>query len=223
MKTTTQLRALLLAALAIGVVAGAALAYRNDSESVRVVGHLGPTPGPNSKGHVEAKRAYLDRLALLSPERPAAGLVSFARLVTPGGAAMLTKSMDVQAVFISIPQGGPEALPIRGTIEATVAARAKELAEIVRGEIASLETQVRDAQGASKQSLAKALAARKAALVSVGPACRCVYAMAIERSTLGALAQLGKRPEVLLVDVPNPLTDALAGWELTPILPKSPA
>lgn len=214
----TQLRTLLLAALTIGLVAGATVALRN-SGGVRVEGRLGPTPGPNSKGHIDAKRAYLERLALLSPERPAAGLVSMAKLVPAARATSFTAGMNVSAVFVAFPQGGPEALPVIRTIEATVGARAKEFAEVIRSEISSLEEQLHDAPPANRAGLQKSLNDRRAALRSVGPACLCVYAVAVERSTLGELERLSKRPEVLLVDVPRPVTDALAGWELTPILP----
>ena len=77
MKRTTQLRVQAFAAVAVGLVAAAQLSGDPDT-TTRIAGRLGPTPGPNATGHVDAKRDYLERKAAESPDDKAAALVSFA-------------------------------------------------------------------------------------------------------------------------------------------------
>jgi hypothetical protein len=135
--------------------------------------------------------------------------------------ASLTEGMTVTGVFVRFPAGDAEALRVSGTIAAAVKARGDELTKVVRAEITSLEKEMQSAGGSARERLSKLISERRAALTSIGPNCACVYAIAVEGTTLSALWQLQKDPRVLLVDVPSPVTDTLAGWELTPISPST--
>lgn len=223
MNRTAQLRFLALAAAAIGLVAGSVITQRADDGGIEVRGRLGPTAGPNSLGHVRSQRAYLERVAQSSPSKPAAGLVSTARFVSAQEAASLVEGMDATAVFVQFPDNGPEVFLLTKSISETLATRAKELGDAVRAEIVSLEVQLRDADGPQRELLEGSLAKRREALGAVGPECACVYAIGVEGTTLGALAQLQQHSDVLLVDVPNPVVADLKGWELNPILPSRPS
>jgi hypothetical protein len=219
MKAATQLRVQALLAAAVGLVAATTLTLDADSAAVRVRGRLGPTPGPNSLGHVQAKRAYLERIAAADPDRPAAGLVSFSKLVSARDAKGMADGMEVTVVFVRLPQSEPDALHVMDTLSEAVGAGVNELAEVVRAEITSIEAQLRTAQAAEREELNRSLDERREALGSLTADCLCVYAVAVQETTLGALARLQSRAEVALVDVPEPTTDDLAGWELTPLLP----
>lgn len=219
MNRTAQLRLLALLAAAIGLVAGSVITQRADNEGIEIRGRLGPTSGPNSLGHVRSQRAYLERAARDASNRAAAGLVSMSRFVNADEASSLVKGMDATAVFVQFPESGPEVFLLTKPITETIATRAKELADAVRAEIVSLEVQLRDAQGPQRELLEGSLDKRQEALDALGPDCACVYAIGVEGTTLGALAQLQRHSDVLLVDVPRPVVADLEGWELNPILP----
>ena len=220
MRRTAHLRLQILAAMAVVLVAATQLTLGDGSARVR--GRLGPTPGPSSEGYVQSKRAYLERIARSDPARPAGALVSFSRFVSAGQAEALISGMEATAGFIRLPQGGTEVVDLRtGSLRTAVAQSAELLAEQLRAEIVSIEAQLRGARGAGRAQLEESLEERRRALGDLGPECRCVYAVAVQRTTLGALRHLQYRPEVRVVDVPNPTTDDLAGFQLTPILPSS--
>jgi hypothetical protein len=169
---------------------------------------------------VEAKHAYLERVAGADPERPAAGLVSFSRLFRVDEVKAATAGMKATVVFFRLPQSDPDARHLMVTsLDDAVADAAKEVADLVRAEIVAIEAQLRDAQASERDALTRSLEERRQALGGLGPDCACVYAVAAQDTTLGALATLQQRDGVLLVDVPEPVTSSLEGWELTPILP----
>jgi hypothetical protein len=221
MRQTFQLRVQALAAAAIGLIAATQLTIGGDDTAVRVRGSLAPTPGPNSIGYVHGKRSYLERVAADDPDRPAAALISFSRLVPAHVTKPLLSAVRSTVVFVRLPQSEPDALHLMKPLDVTMAAAVQELAGIVRGEIVSISKQLENAQGPDRQHLENSLAERNAALAALIPDCPCVYAVAVEGTTLGALARLQKDPNVLLVDVPEPVQDDLSGWVLTPILPST--
>lgn len=222
MKTASQLRMQAFAAAAVALLAATVLTLDGDGEA-RVAGRLGPTPGPNSAGHVEAKRSYLDRIARAEPGREAAGLVSFTRLLPATEVEPMVADMDATVVFVMLPEGEPEAIALTRPLRETVAARAEEVADDVRAEIVSLEAELARAPEAEREELDAALERRRLALDALRADCACVYALGVEGATLAELAALQGREEVLLVDVPDPVATDLSGWQLTPILPASAA
>lgn len=52
------------------------------------------------------------------------------------------------------------------------------------------------------------------------PDCQCVYAVAVEDSYAGKLRSIQLRPDVRLVDIPDPPAASLRGLELRPLLPE---
>lgn len=219
MTRATHLRLQALAAAAVALVAATQLTLVNES-TTRVRGSLGPTPGPNSIGHVEGKRAYLDRIAGAEPEQPGAGLVSFTRFISAAEAKTVIGGMQATVVFFRLPQSEPEAAHLMTKpLDVAVAESAKVLGDQVRAEIVSIEAQLRDAQGPERATLEQSVAERRQTLEALAGDCPCVYAVAVQGTTLGDLKRLQDRKEILLVDVPEPARDDLAGWELTPILP----
>lgn len=201
-----------LAVLAVGVVGGAILSTRSGDGGPSLAGSLGPTPGPNSDGHVSAKRAYLGGLAQRTPDAAAAGLVSFSRLITAAEASALVGETETAAVFVKFPAGEQEAVQVTDTIAAAVKVRAEALAAVTRTEVEAFEQQDGDADE---------LAKRRAALDGTTPECTCVYAIVVEHTTVERLAELQASDDVRLVDVPDPLVDSLAGWELFPLFPSA--
>lgn len=218
MTHSAQLRVLALLAAAVALVAALVVTQRS-ADGLRIQGRIGPTPGPNSTGHIQTQRAYLDRLAASSPEAQAAGLVSFSRFVTAGEAAALIEGMEATAVFVRFPQEQPDALVLSRPMVSTVAARAREIAAAVREEVEGLERQLAAAPPEQRALLETSLTRRREALAQIGPDCACVYAAGAQGTTVAALARLQQRSEVALVDVPRPLVADLKGWQLTPIVP----
>lgn len=203
-----------LAVVAVGLVTATILTLRSDGgngDGRPVAGRLGPTPGPDSDGHIRTKRVYLADLARRDPEARGAGLVSFSRLMPAQEASTLLGGMRATAAFVRFPAGEPEAIQVEDALTPDVAARATELADITRAEIEALE-----GQGSSDR---EPVEQRRQALAGTTPECACVYAVAVEGVTVRRLAELQGRDEVRLVDVPEPLTDDLGGWELTAIFP----
>jgi hypothetical protein len=208
----SQLRVALIGALVVATVAAAVLSARF-ADPDRVAGHLGPTPGPSSEGHVAAKHAYLDRLAAEDPNEPASALVSLKTLVRGTDAQRMASVAEPVAVAVRFPGNEPELQLVRTTIPGALADRASDLRNEYEEEIKALE--------ASEST--ELVAQRKAELAKIDANCICVYAFAVERADVAELDALAKRPEVKLVDVPEPVTDDLAGWQLLPIVPKTAA
>ncbi|HYZ92619.1 MAG TPA: hypothetical protein VFA34_09540 [Actinomycetota bacterium] len=219
MKRTTHLRLQALIAAAVALVAATAMTL-DAADSVKLRGTLGPTPGPDSTGHVEGKRAYLTRIAASDPGRSAAALVSFSKFVSAAEAKSFASGMEVKAVFVRFPGSDPDVFRVtNNAVEREVELGAAELGDVVRAEITSIEEQLRTAQGAERDSLNRSLEERGRALIALRPECACVYAIVVQETKLSDLARLQQRSEVELVDVPEPTTDDLTGWELRPILP----
>jgi hypothetical protein len=194
-----------LAVVAAGLIAATVILMLSDEET-GLAGRLGPTPGPDSQGHIDAGRAYLTRIASEDPEQEAAALVSLSALTSARDATSVLADAEPTAVFVQFPGHQAEALPVETTIEATVRDRADELKTQIQAEIGAITDE------AEKQK-------RRDALAVLGPECACVFAVALEDTTLGDLAEIQELAEVRLVDVPDPVVDSLEGWELTPILP----
>lgn len=218
MTRATQLRLQTLLAAAVALVAATALTLDGDS-ATRIRGRLGPTPGPNSLGHIQGKRAYLERVARADPGRRAAALVSFSTFVSAPDAGARIAGMEPTVVFVRFPQGEPEALQMKNTLEETVAAGVKQLSDVVVAEIVSIEAQLDSAQGSERETLQRSLDERRMSLDQLKADCACVYAVGVEDTTLGDLAELQQQSGVELVDVSDPTTADLSGWELRPILP----
>jgi hypothetical protein len=216
-------RYVLLAVTAVALIAAAVWQMRSstdDPESV-VRGELGPTPGPNSAGHVTAKRAYLDGLAKTDADAEAAALVSLSKYITSPAAQKLSVGTRPSAVFVRFPSSEGEVLLVSTTISGAVADRAAQLREEIQAEIESISTRAADAKGAEKTELSKLVAERKSALTKVSSDCACVYAFAVHDASISELKAMQSKSEVRLVDVPDPISNDLRGWELTPIVPKA--
>lgn len=54
----------------------------------------------------------------------------------------------------------------------------------------------------------------------LGAGCGCVYGFVLHRSTIGRLVVIQRDRAVRLVDVADPPTTDLRGWELSPLVPK---
>jgi len=203
-----------LAAAAIALVAAVVVTQRNNPAPTisHPLGKLAPTPGPNSDGYVAGKRAYLSRLADADPDASASALVSFGRLMRPHDVEQLMTGMRVSVVFAMFPGAPPEAPRVESTIQAAVAKRAVEIAGVTQAEIRSL-------QAKHDPASAPLINDRRRELQQLTPDCACVYAAVVQKTTVGRLASLQRSSLVKLVDVPDPLTDDLSGWQLTPIAP----
>jgi hypothetical protein len=212
-----RLAFIVLGLVAAGLVAAMVVTLRGGSGGSngepKIVGKIGPTPGPDSEGHVKARRAFLEALAKEDPDAAAAGLVSFTRYMSAAEAMDVVGGSGTTAVFVKFPGAQEEVLAVEGSLRSTVANRAKELADTTREEIASLE---------KSGSSAELLNQRRAELGAITPECACAYAVSVQGTTVAKLAELQAKPEVKLVDLPEPLTDELAGWQLTPIAPAMP-
>lgn len=222
MKRMTQLRLQAFAAIAVGLVAAASLSAEG-GDATRIAGRLGPTPGPNATGYVDAKRDYLERIAKEEPERPAAALVSFSAFVRARDVSTMVSGLEASAVFVRFPESPFDAIALTKPLEETITTRAKELSDDVKAEVVSLEAQLRDAQRAERESISGSLERRRQALGALTADCACIYALGLEDATLAELGALQGRPEVQLVDVPEPVTTSLEGWHLTPIVPAGSA
>jgi hypothetical protein len=220
MKTLHRFRFLLLVVTGIVLVAATVYTLNSSGGAGDLAGHLGPTPGPSSEGHIRAQRAYLDRLASERPGEKAAALVSLEDYVPASEAQAIAESLDATWVFVRFPeaeQEPPSMVP--SSIKETLAKRASDLRTDLEAEIAALKDQANDATGTQKSDLDELVAQREKELAEIKPDCECVFAFAVEGASLEALRELARRPGVKLVDVPEPVTTDLAGWELQPILP----
>jgi hypothetical protein len=203
-----------LAAAAIALAAAVLVTQRSNPAPTinHPIGKLAPTPGPNSEGYVAAKRAYISRLADEQPDAAAAALVSFGRLMRPSEVEQLMTGMQVSVVFAMFPGAPPEAPRVVTTIPAAIAKRAVEIANVTKAEIQAL-------QARHDPASAPLINDRRRELQEMTPDCACIYAAVVQKTTVGRLASLQRSSLVRLVDVPDPLTDDLSGWQLTPIAP----
>jgi len=203
-----------LAAAAIALAAAVLVTQRNNPAPTinHPIGKLAPTPGPNSDGYVAGKRAYLSRLADQEPDASASALVSFGRLMRPSEVEQLMTGMPVSVVFAMFPGAPPEAPRVQTTISAAVAKRAAEIAGVTQAEIQALRAK-RD------PASAPLINDRRREFAETTADCACIYAAVVQKTTVGRLASLQRSSLVRLVDMPDPLTDDLSGWQLTPIAP----
>jgi len=206
---------------AVALIAAWQYTVHAGNSKTKIAGVLAPTPGPNSSGYISAKRAYLERSAASDPSKPAAALISLARLMRPAAADALRPSGHLTAVFVRFPASDPEAIEITTTISDAMNARAKELQSVIQGEMSGLTKELQTATGSRKKQVQQLLAQRHTGLAALKGDCACVYALVIENSTLGSLEAEQKKGGVRLVDVPDPPVATLQGWQLTPILPSA--
>jgi hypothetical protein len=218
-KALHRFRFVLLVVTGVALVAATVYTLQSSNGPRDVAGHLGPTPGPDSEGHIRAQTAYLDRLAIERPAEKAAALVSLSTYVAAKDAEKIARSMDATVVFVKFPQSEQELQFVRSTMTNALAARSTDLRHEIVAEVDALKAQAAKASGKEKQDLESLISQRNKELPTIKADCACVFAFAVEGASLQALRDLAHRPEVRLVDVPNPVTDDLAGWELGPIVP----
>ena len=215
-------RLALLAATAVALVAASVLSLRTAPDDAdRVRGYLGPTPGParTAQGYVDAKRAHLARAARAEPQREAAALVSFASYQPAPAVQAMVQGMEATVVFVRFPASQAEPILVETTLSGAVADAASDLRKEIEQEIDVLEGRVGRAQGVEREEVTALLGERRTAYAKVNADCGCLYALAVEGAELGKLQELQARPQVRLVDVPDPLVNDLAGWELAPLVP----
>jgi hypothetical protein len=201
------------------LIAAAFYSVHTSRSNSKVAGVLGPTPGPNSSGHISAQRAYLVRAANSDPTASSGALISLARMMRPGDAEAIRPKGNLTAIFVRFPASQPEAIKITTSITDAMNERATELQATVRAEIVGLTTELKNATGSQKTQIEQELAKRQSGLAQIKGDCVCVYALVVEDSTLADLEAEQNKPGVRLVDVPSPPVASLAGWQLTPILP----
>lgn len=222
MTTLHRYRFLLLAVTGVILVAATVYTLNDSPASDEPVGHIGPTPGVSSDGHVRAQRAYLDRLASERPTQKAAALVSLEDYVPASKAQAIARSLDATWVFARFPAAEQEPPQlVRSSITDALQRRAGDLRKELASEITALKAEAAGASGARRTDLEELIAQRESELAKIAPDCACVFAFAIEDASLEALRELARRPEVKLVDVPEPVTSDLGGWELQPIVPRT--
>ncbi len=205
MKTLIRYRFVALAVLAAGLVVATVLVMMPGDER-GVAGRLGPTPGPNSDGHVAARKSYLERLARENPTGEASALVSLNAMTSASDVESMLGDAEGKVVFVQFPGNQGEPLAVETSLEEAVSLRAKEIGDTLRAEIDAT------ADEAAKQQ-------RRDALAAIGPQCKCIFAFALEGSTLRDLDILQKDGRVRLVDVPEPAASSLEGFQLYPIFP----
>jgi hypothetical protein len=179
-------------------------------------GVLGPTPGPDASGdtYVEEKRRYLETLADSQSQDDVAALISFAKYVAAPDVQQVLGPMEPTFVWVKFPGSEAEPIAVTSTIAGAVADRAAELRAAVDAEIKELETQEQTPE------LAGLIQTRKQELGQLGADCGCVFALSVEDAQPTELRKLAERPSVRLVDVPDPPSNDLEGWELTPFVPR---
>ncbi len=202
---------------AVVLIAAAYLSY--GATTSKVAGVLGPTPGPNSSGHIAAQRAYLARVSKSHPSTASGALISLARMMRATDAEALRPGGKLTAIFVRFPTSQPEALKLTGSISDAMNERAKQLQGVVQAEISGLRKELGTAKGAQRAQTQSMIAQRQSGLAQITGDCACIYALVVERSTLGKLEAEQETAGVRLVDVPDPPVATLQGWQLTPIIP----
>lgn len=217
-----RLRFVILGLVGAGLIVASVFTLQDGGDLNETRGHLGPTPGPAStQSYVEEKRSYLAKMASDDAGAKSAALVSFKSYVPAPAVQKLVRGMEPTAVWVRFPSADPEPLLVETTISAAVAEGAVELRTSLDAEIAELQAQVRTASGAAKSDLTTVVAERKADRAKLGGGCGCVFALSVREATLSSLRELQRESSVKLVDVPDPLTNDLSGWELQPFVPRA--
>jgi hypothetical protein len=222
MKLLHRLRFVLLAVTGAILIAASVYTLRSDGTSApsdEVRGHLGPTPGPSSEEYIQVKQAYLDAQAATDPQQTTAALVSMRAYADAPGVQDLVSGGTAVAVWVRFPSAEAELVIVETTIAGAVADAASAHRQALDAEVTELTEQAAAATGAQKTELERLASERKAAVTRSGADCLCVFAVSVEDATLEELKVLADRPAIRHVDVPDPLTDDLSGWELQPIVP----
>lgn len=213
---------LLLGVVGVALVTATVLTLRGGGTAApdAVLGHLGPTPGPDSSGYVGSKRAYLARIAAADPEATTAALVSLAAYAPAPGVQEIAAGMEPVAVWVRFPGAEAQVVLVETTVAGAVADAAAELRADLEADIEELRSQLGAADEAQRASLEAVIATTEADLARVTAGCGCVFAFSVEGAGLGELQRLYERDDVRLVDVPDPLAADLSGWELQPLVPR---
>lgn len=223
MSALYRLRFAILGIVGAALIVASVVTLRDGGDDVAGVrGHLGPTPGPaTAEDYLSEKRTYLRGIAESEPTVKAAALVSFKSYLPAPGVQRIVGRLKTTAAWVRLPSAEAEPVLVETTIAGAVADRAAALRKALDAEIAELEAQAARAQPAAKADLQTVIAEMKADLAKANGDCGCVFALAVEDAEIGDLAKLLDHPTVRIVDVPDPLTDDLKGWELQPFVPRS--
>lgn len=219
MRSLHRYRFVLLAATGIALVAATVYTMRSGDAERGTAGKLGPTQG-SSAAYVKSKSTYLQRVASRAPATKAAALVSLKEYVTASRVQAMAGSLKATAVIVRFPASEQELQFVQTSVKDALAKRSTDLRRELEAEINALEDEATNVDDARRGEIERLLAQRKADLAKVKADCACVFAFAVEGASLEELRRLAARPEVRLVDVPEPLTSDLGGWELGPIVPQ---
>jgi hypothetical protein len=217
-RTFQRDRFLLLAATGIALVAATIYTMRSADGERAPAGKLGPTEG-SAEAYVKTKSTYLQRVATRAPTTKAAALVSLKTYVPASSVQSMIRSLKATAVIVRFPASEQELQFVRTSVTNALEQRTTDLRRELQAEIDALSDELAAAEGERRAEVDRLLAQRKADLAKVKADCACVFAFAVEGASLEELRRLAGRPEVRLVDVPEPLTSDLAGWELGPLVP----
>lgn len=219
MRGLHRFRFVLLAATGVILVAATIYTLRSDDVDRGPAGKLGPTAG-SADAYVRTKTTYLQRVAKQDPGSKAAALVSLKEYVPASRVQAMARSLKATAVIIRLPASEQELQFVRTTVTGALTARSTDLRKELEAEVDALEEEQQAEKDPERHAdLGRLIAERKADLAKVKADCACVFAFAVEGAPIEALRQLATQPEVRLVDVPEPLTSDLGGWELGPIVP----
>lgn len=218
MKTLARFRFVLLAATGVILVAATVYTLRSDDAARGPAGKLGPTKG-SADAYVKSKTSYLERVATRDPGTKAAALVSLKSYVSASRVQAMARSLKATAVIVRFPASEQELQFVRTTVKGALEDRSTDLRRELSAEIDALEDELSSATGERRTEIEQLLAERRADVAKVKADCACVFAFAVEGAPIAELRRLAAQPEVRLVDVPQPLTSDLGGWELGPIVP----
>jgi hypothetical protein len=194
---------------------------RGGSDADDVRGHLGPTPGPASTvAYEKEKRTYLDAFAAREPATKVAALVSFRSYVPAPSVQRMVEGMRPTFVWVRFPTAEAEPIEVETTVAGAVADRAAALRKTLDAELKDLQEQTANGDASQEAALAPVIAELTANISKVGADCGCVFAISVEDARTRDLKALSSAPAVRLVDVPDPPSNDLAGWELQPFVPK---
>lgn len=218
MRTLHRFRFVLLAATGVILVAATIYTLRSDDVDRGPAGKLGPTKG-SADAYVKTKTTYLERVASEDPGSRAAALISLKAYVPASRVQAMARSLKATAVIVRFPASEQELQFVRTTVKGALEDRSVDVRRELSVEIDALEDELSNSTGERRTEIEELLAERRADLAKVKADCACVFAFAVEGAPIEALRQLATQPEVRLVDVPEPLTSDLGGWELGPIVP----
>jgi len=223
MKLSRRTRYVLFGVTAVGLIVATVfeLRVRGGSDADEVAGHLGPTPGPHStEAYVKEKRTYLESLAASEPATKVAALLSFRSYVPAPSVQRLVEGMRPTFVWVRFPSTEAEPVEVKTTVAGAVADRAAALRKALDAELKDLREQAGSGDASQKAALAPVIADLTEDHAKVSADCGCVFAISVEDARMRDLKGLLGEPAVRIVDVPDPPTNDLGGWELQPFVPK---